>query len=362
MRSRTRNLIVFVVVLLVIAAIGLAIYLRKRAAPEPARLLPDSDMVFYVNLRTVRHLTSFGDYPVKPQEPEYQQFVQATGFQFERDLEEAAFAVHYVMHPPEKKGGAPTTETRYSEIFVGKFDGQRLTEYLRKLSKSIERYHDTEIFTIPVEDRTVRVAILSVDSVAASNLDDPGVIRGMIDRARAAAMPFQGPTVVREYYRKVPIGSLVWAIARIPARPSPTSGSVTLPGGFQLQFIPANSTVVASARYLGSIHARADVYTPSDADAEKLAEQATAFISIFRSAEITSETGGTDPDVKAALDSLKVDHQGSRTTLSATIPVAFFQKLLSEPPDVTGEKQDEPQPTPAPKNQAPAKKKAPPAK
>ena len=71
MRSRTRKLLGFSAVLLVIAAIGLAVYLRKRAAPEPARLLPNSDVVFYVNLGTVRHLTSFGKNPVNPEEPEY---------------------------------------------------------------------------------------------------------------------------------------------------------------------------------------------------------------------------------------------------------------------------------------------------
>lgn len=362
MRSRTRKLIVFLAVLLVIAAIGFAIFLRQRAAPEPARLLPDSDVVFYVNLRAIRHLTSFGDKPVKPEEPEYQQFVQATGFQFERDLEEAAFAVHYVKHPPERKGAPETTEARYSEVFVGKFDGQRLTDYLRKISKAEQRYHDTEIFAIPVQDRMVRVAILSVDSVAASNVDDPKVIQGMVDRARAAAMPFQGPDVIREYYRKVPIGSLVWAIARIPAGVGSPSGSLSLPGGVEIQFIPPNSTVVASARYLGSIHARADIYTPSDADAKKLAEQASTFLAVFRSTEISPESGGSDPDLKAAIDSLKAEQADSRATLSATIPVAFFKKLLSEPPDVTGEKQEAPQPPeqkPAPKKAVPPKKKSP---
>lgn len=363
MRSRTRKLIVFSAVVLVITAIGLVIYLRKRAAPEPARLLPESDVVFYVNLRPIRRLTSFGDKPVKTDEPEYQQFVKETGFQFERDLEEAAFAVHYVKHPPEKKGAPESFEPRYSEVFVGKFDSQKLTAYLSKISKAEERYRGTEVFIIPVENRTVRVAILSVDSVAASNVDDPNIIHGMIDRARAAAAPFQGPEVVRDYYRKVPIGSLVWAIARVPAVSNPGSlqiGSLALPGGLDVEIIPPDSTVVASARYLGSIHARADIYTPNDAGAKKLAEQAATYLALFRSVEVTTEAGGTDPDVKAAVDSVKANQEGSRVTLSATIPVNFFKKLLSEPPDVTGEKQQEQQPPPAPgKKPAPHKKSKP---
>lgn len=349
MRSRTRKLLGVTAVLLVIAAIGLAVYLRKRAAPEPARLLPESDVVFYVNLGIVRHLTSFENKPVNPEEPEYQEFVRETGFQFERDLEEAAFAVHYVKHPPAKKGDPETTEARYSEVFVGRFDGQKLTDYLRKISKAEEHYGGTEIYAIPVENRTVRVAILGVDSVAASNVDDSAVIHRIVDRARAAAMPFQGPAVVREYYSKVPLGSLVWAIARIPAGSS-AGGSLSLPGGLDVQMIPTGSTVVASARYLGSIHARADVYTPSEDDAKKLAQKAATFLTLFRSVEVNSQSGGNDPDVKAAFDSLKATQEGSRATVTATIPVGFFKKLLSEPPDVTGEKQET-----APQQEAPKK-------
>ena len=341
MRSRTRKLLGFSAVLLVIAAIGLAVYLRKRAAPEPARLLPNSDVVFYVNLGTVRHLTSFGKNPVNPEEPEYKDFIRETGFQFERDLEEAAFAVHYLKHPPARKGEPETTEARYSEVFVGKFDGQKLTDYLRKISKAAEHYGGTEIYAIPVENRTVRVAILGVDSVAASNVDDSAVIHGIVDRAHAAAMPFQGPAVVREYYHKVPLGSLVWAVARIPAGGNPV-GSLSLPGGLDIQMIPAGSTVVASARYLGSIHARADIYTPTADDAQKLAQQAATFLTLFRSAQLDTQPGGIDPDLKTAFDSLKTSQEDSRATISATIPIEFFKKLLSEPPDVTGEKQGTP--------------------
>lgn len=364
MRSRTRKLIVLLVVVLVVAAIGFAIYLRKRAAPEPARLLPDSDLVFYVNLKNVRRLTSFGQNPVKPEEPEYQQFVQETGFQFERDLEEAAFAVHKVTLPA-RKNEPPATEARYSEVFIGKFDSQKVTAYLRKISKAEERYRETEIFEIPVENRTVRVAILGVDSVAASNIDDPKIIRGIVDRARAAAMPFQGPPVVSDNYRKVPIGSLVWAVARVPVLNGRTDslqiGSLSLPGGVDVQIVPPGSTVIASARYLGSIHARADIYTPSEADAKKLADQASTFLTLFRSVELESHQGGSDPDVKSAFDSLKADQDGTRATISVTIPIGFFKKMLSEPPDVTGEKQEagqvQQQPPPQPQKARPKSKK-----
>ncbi|MGE5113952.1 MAG: hypothetical protein ACM3JB_24080 [Acidobacteriaceae bacterium] len=338
MRSRTRNFIVVAAVAVVIAAIGLAVYLRKRAAPEPARLLPDSDAVLYFNLKTIRRLTNFGSKAVPQREPEYEQFVRETGFQFERDLNEAAFAVHTVKRPAPNPDGPETSELRYSEVFVGKFDSQRLSAYLRKLSKSIDRYKETDIFNIPVEDRTVRIAILDMDSVAGSNLDDPSTIRGIIDRSRQAALPFAGPPLVSDHYSKIPIGSLVWALARIPAAPKDprAARAFSLPGGIDV-LIPSESTMVAWVRYLGYVRVHADFYTGSDTDAKRFADQADAFLMLFKSVELGAQTGTVDPDVRAVLDSLKVEQDGSRASLTASIPTNFFKKVLEEPPvDVTG--------------------------
>ncbi len=362
MRSRRRNLfVVLVAVVVVAAAIGLAVYLRKRAAPEPARLLPDSDAVLYFNLKTVRRLTDFGSKPVAQREAEYEDFVRATGFQFERDLNEAAFAVHITRRPPAKPGLPETTEPRYSEVFIGKFDSQKLSAYLRKLSKSVDQYRNTDIYNIPVEDRTVRIAILDVDSVAGSNLDDPMAIRGIIDRSRSAAMPFSGPPLVSQYYRDVPIGSLVWAVAKIPAAPKDprAARAFTLPGGIDI-LIPSGSTMVAWVRYLGSIRLRADFYTANADDAKHFVDQASGFLTLFKSIELSAQAGQSDADFKAALDSLKVEQDGSRAVFSASIPTGFFKKMLEEPPvDVTGAQQETQAPpaTPPTTEKSPGKKK-----
>jgi hypothetical protein len=124
MRIRRRLPILFGVVL-VIAAIALAVVLRRHAPPEPARLLPGADGYFYVSLKWVRRANIAGQIPDVPHEPEYQQFIEATGFQFERDLDQAAFAIHY---PAVRKNANPATPDppRFSEVFVGRIEGERL--------------------------------------------------------------------------------------------------------------------------------------------------------------------------------------------------------------------------------------------
>src|SRR5215471_10634780 len=119
MRHRRRILWIVLAVLLVAGAITVAVLLRKRAAPDAVRLLPNADAVLYVNLEPIRLLTDLGKNPQKEREPDYEEFVQETGFEPERDLDRAALAIHYSNTPAN-----PSRDTRYSEIMQGRFDGE----------------------------------------------------------------------------------------------------------------------------------------------------------------------------------------------------------------------------------------------
>jgi hypothetical protein len=159
MRIR-RRLPLVLAVLAIAAAVALVVTLRRHAPPEAARLLPGADGFLYVNLKWIRTFNATGQLPPVSREPDYQNFVEETGLEFERDLDEAAFAVHYPQSWGDGTGGS-ASEPRFSEIFVGKIDSGRLTAYLKKLSSTIEDYRGFDIYNIPREDRTVRVVILS---------------------------------------------------------------------------------------------------------------------------------------------------------------------------------------------------------
>jgi hypothetical protein len=323
MRIRRRLPILFGVVL-VGAAIALAVVLRKHAPPEPARLLPGADGYLYVNLKWVRRANITGQLPDVSHEPEYQQFVDATGFQFERDLDQAAFAIHYAT----KKNANPATPEppRFSEVFVGRIEGERLRAYLGKISGSVENYRSVDIYSIPLEGRTLRVAVLGFDTVAASNHDDPMVIRGIVDRSRKLASPFGGPALLRRYYKYVPLASLGWAVFQVdPADTMPTRSALSF-------LFTKPAIVVASARYLGRVHFRAEAFTGSKDDAQRLTEQLGTFLQLFHTAEGTVSMPGSDPDVKAFFDGLKVQQHEDRTVLTAAIPPGFLRKAVASPP------------------------------
>ncbi len=306
MRIRRRLPILFGF-LLVVAAVAAVVELRKHAPPEAARLLPGADAFVYIDLKWMRRAEIGSHLPAVPHDPEYEQFIQATGFQFERDLQEGALAVHYAS--PQTGG-----ETRFSEVFVAKIDGDKLRAYLKTLASSADPYHSIDIYNIPLQNRTVRVAILGVDTVAASNHNDPGVIRGIIDRSRKLASPFGGPALLRQFYKHVPIASLAWGIFRLNSTSAPAA-SVPLP-------FSSPASVVTSVRYLGAVHFRAEAFT--------------TFLAIFRSAEVSVAGKTPDPDIRKALDSLKVEQKKDRAVLTATVPVELIRKMVAEAPREVG--------------------------
>ncbi len=306
--------------LIFVAALAAVVFLRKHAPPEPARLLPTADGFVYLDLKWMRYTDVAKKLPAVAHDPDYEQFIQATGFQFERDLQEAALAIHYAS--PQTGG-----ETRFSEVFVAKIDGDRLRAYLKKLASSVDTYRAIDIYNIPLENRILRIAILGSDTVAASNLNDPAVIRGIIDRSRKLASPFGGPALLRQSYKHVPLTSLAWAIFKLDsANPGPSA--LGLP-------VSSATTAVASVRYvpvLGEVDLRIEAFTRNEETAEQLTSQVNTYLAIFHSAEVSVSGQTPDPDIRKALDSLKVEQDKDRMVLTATLPAALLRKMVAAAP------------------------------
>ncbi len=338
-------------VVVVAAAVTLAVELRKHAPPEPARLLPGADAFLYADFGWVRKASSgkpfFANDPVS-HDPEYERFIQETGFDFERDLDAAAFAVHYPQAWPGGGTGGAASEPRFSEVFTGRFDESKCLAYLKRTAQSVENYHSVDIFTIPIYGRSFSIAILGADTVAASNHDDPAVIRGMVDRSRRLASPFGGPALLRRYYKRVQLASPVWIVAHVePQSPGFEEWSSLFPK-------PADLVISASYNPLhlplraDVLHLRAEAETGSAEDALNLTNKVSVFLAMFHSAEVSVGSPGTDADVKTLFDSLQVRQEDNRAVLVATVPVGVFRKLAESPEEAPAASQ-EPAPATTPK-------------
>jgi hypothetical protein len=324
--TRRGKILSAVSALAVLAAACVFLWWRINRPPEAVRLLPDPDAIVYVNLRPLRLASAFAKLPQVQHDPDYDEFMRASGFDFERDLDEAGIAVHL---PPEAqaaqaeaKKNAPLAETRYSEAFVGRFNPDALTNYFQKIARSKEQYAGATIFTVPVEGRTVRLALLSKRLAVVSNVEDASVIRGMIDRSRAQGFMASGPELVSDFYKEVPTGSLAWTIAR-------SKHNLPLPNGLELA-MPEGVTWVGSLRLAAGLELKAQAIAGNDADAKQITESLNTMLAVFHSIQSNVKTQGADADVKQVFDSVQVTQENNRAVVTASVPVGFLEKMAGK--------------------------------
>jgi len=316
---RRRTWISLAIVLALVAALATAVYLRKQAPPEVARLLPEADGIVYFNLKPLRKLTRFDRHPVA-HDPDYQKFIDSTGIVFERDLDEAAFAIHRMADP-----NGPNGAVAYSEVFQGRFDGQRLTSYLEAQSSARESYAGHEIYSIEHEGRTDRLVVLGYDLVAVSNAPTAEQIHSIIDRYHSAASPFTGDTLLSRYYSAVPLLSEAWGIGEI----EPASGVQFQMFGLPMT-LPAGATFIGSIRYLGSVHLRLVEIAPNANVAKESVEMVNLALRLIRSTHVTiGAQDANTADWEAFVRSMKVEQKDKRAIFQAIVPTRLVRSLLS---------------------------------
>lgn len=322
MRKRTRYSLLLVLAL--VGALAVAVWLRKTAPPEVARLLPESDAIVYVNLKPLRLATHFERTPV-PHSQDYQIFMDATGIDPERDLDSVAFALHRMDNP---KG--PNGPVAYSEVFEGRFDGARLARYLSGIAGSQEQYAGHTVYTIPIEGRELRIAQLGYDTIAASNMPTPEQIHAMLDRYRAAASPFSGSSLLAAHYRDVPLLSSAWAIGYV-GLPFSERGHITI-FGLELP-LAEDTTFVASLRYgVGALHVRVEQFAPTDADAVRSAQAMDDLVQLIKVVQpkVDAQSDKLDADaLREFTSSIKIEQHKDRMVLTASLPLELVKKLAT---------------------------------
>ncbi len=310
-----------------LAALGVLLFLRAKAPPEAARLLPESDAILYANLRPLRALTRF-ESASTTQAPvhrsrDFQAFIDATGILPERDLDSVAFALHRM---PDPRG--PNGDVAYSEVFIGHFDAGRLRRYLATLAQSSETYGDREVYSIPVAGRTLRIAVLGYDIVAASNAPTSEQIHSILDRSRAAALWRPGSSLLAARFGQVPLLSQAWGIGRI-GLPFSEHGFLSVMG-FALP-VPVDTQLIASLRYSGAVHVRVEELAPDALAAQHTAEAVGNILSILRGlASADGPHDARDAAMRAVLSSAKIVQKANRAVLTANASVEEARQLSAD--------------------------------
>lgn len=329
MNRRTRRTLLIVAA--VLALLAVAVFLRSKAPPEAARLLPESDGIVYVNLQPFR---AFVPKDLKPprRAPAYQAFVDATGIDWERDLDQVAIAIHRMKNP-----NGPNGPVAYSMVLEGELTGQKLNRWLAANAASIDSYAGTTIYNIPSDGRTVRVAQIGYNMVAVSNTPTPEQIHSIIDRHRAAALPFAGSSLLQNHYHDVPLLSLAWGVGQI-GLPFSDRGTISILG-FELP-LPSDSTIVASLspslpiagglHFEGLLHCRVEEIAKTQAVAAGQAQALGSLVSIFRQISVPLADTPVNNAFRELLKTAKVVQKRDRVVITATVSPSLFTAALPQ--------------------------------
>ena len=309
-----------------------AIFLRSKAPPEAARLLPESDGILYINIRPVR---AFLPRNPKPPEraPEYQQFIDAVGIDPERDVDEAAIALHRMADP---KG--PNGPVAYSMVLVGKITGKKLNTWLDAHAASRDSYAGHTIYNIPSEGRTVRVAQIGYDMVAVSNYPTTEMIHSMLDRHATAAWPFAGSSLLSRHYHEVPLLSMAWGVGQI-GLPFSESGAINI-FGFSLP-LERDSTFIASITPAlslgGALNVKVVEIAPSIGKAASQADALNVLLILARGITAPLADNTANNSMKELLKTAEITQKRDRVVITATLSPALFSGTAGNentPPNV----------------------------
>ncbi|MGA3046490.1 MAG: hypothetical protein ABSD67_07705 [Terracidiphilus sp.] len=323
MHKRTRRTLWIVLAVLILLAA--AIFLRSKAPPEAARLLPESDGILFINFKPVR---VFLHKDLKPPKrvPDYQQFVDATGIDWERDLDQVAIALHRM---PDSNG--PNGPVAYSMVLVGKITGQRLNTWLETHAASSEAYLGHTVYSIPSEGRTVRVTQIGYDMLAVSNYPTTEQIHSMLDRHRTAALPFAGSTLLAEHYHEVPLLSLAWGVGQI-GLPFSDSGSIKV-FGLSLP-LASDSTIVASVTpalpLANSLNLKVEEIAPTDQVAESQAASLATLVTFARGFTAPLYPNTANNSLREILRTAAVTQHRNRVVVTASLSPALLTSLARE--------------------------------
>lgn len=325
MNRRTRRTLLIVAAVLLMLAV--AVFLRSKAPPEAARLLPESDGIVYVNLTPIR---AFVPKNAKPPQrvPEYQAFVDATGIDWEHDLDQVAIAMHRMPDP-----NGPNGPVAYSMVLVGKLTGNKLNAWLAAHATSRDNYAGKTIYNIPSDGRTVRVAQIGYDMLAVSNTPTPEQIHSIIDRHRTAALPFAGSSLLEHHYHDVPLLALAWGVGQI-GLPFSESGAIKI-FGFSLP-LQSNSTIIASVSpalpvpgSLGALRLKVEEIAPNPDEAASQAANLATLVTLARGFTAPLGDNTANNGLKELLKTAAVTQHNDRVVVTATLSAGYLAKLAA---------------------------------
>lgn len=306
---RRRKLFAMGLGILFLAVVVGVVYQRATRLPRTVLLLPEGNIVLYANLKpapfvNVSRLAGVDKWSESDQN--LRELAADANFHVDKDLDEIAISL----------SSAP--DSAMSMVLRGTFDPERLKNYFQELSAATESYAGRTILTIERPRMEQRFFVCMIDSTTLALADSQAGMHTMIDKAIGKLLLGVPPPLIRDYYPRVPLGSVAWLICLTPG---------TQPGKDNIFDVLSNSTAVVSVRYFGSTRLRAEINSANAADAARLAKNIEDFLASTRASVAASTSNNSS--LITILAETRVRQEGPRTVLNLKVSDDTMRKLFS---------------------------------
>lgn len=289
---------------------------RPSSLPELARLLPDGQVLFYANLQPLRQAGLLDDAP-GTHAAGYAAFIQASGFDFERDLDAVALSMQGV--PPEPHQSMLLLQGRFRPQFF---------HYLQQQGGAPALLDGHRLYRADGPDGPLQILVLDQHRIAVTNASDRAVLRAQLERAPHGWQFWRspaGPELLQSLGANQPTGALAWLALDYAglASQQQTSGWLSLLEGSRTLLLRVDADPIRGA---GLTLVDSTVLASDAHRIDQKLEQMTGLYIAHAAGDPTA-----DPHMRQLLQHLRVDQDGASLRITLMLPPAEVKALFAVP-------------------------------
>jgi len=299
---------------------------RSSSLPELARLLPDGQVLFYANLQPLRQAGLLDDAKNDARikhSAGYAAFIQASGFDFERDVDAVALSMQ----------GVPPAPHQSMLLLQGRFRPQ-FFRYLQQQGGAPALLEGHRLYRADGPDGPLQILVLDQHRIAVTNASDRAVLRAQLDRAPHWWQPWRspsGPALLQSLRANQPTGALAWMALDYAglASQQQTSGWLSLLEGSRTLLLRVDADPIRGA---GLTLVDSTVLA---SDAHRIDQKLEQLTDLY-----TAHAAGdpnADPRMRQLLQHLRFDQDGASLRITLMIPPAELKALFALPTNKGGD-------------------------
>lgn len=289
---------------------------------------PGSTIAIHLDLAALRNSPlvrrTFKSQGLPPLEPEYAEFVHATGFDFERDLDSVSLGI----------SGAEGARVVHA-ILQGRFDRQKADHYSRQHRQDTHVHlgHTISLFTGP-SGRQFRLAFLTPARLAFSNAPEAWPIEKMIELAEGRGPDLEDRLEELRVPEHLPAGTQLWVAVdleragywKVPA------GVATSGTSFSTELLRGSRMGLLAVRTEGQqVDFRMVAECSSGEAAQRVAGSLSGLRALLVALAEREEGDGQGAEMARALRRISIVAEKNATVVRWRLEAAWLEQLLRQP-------------------------------